>query len=154
MLVFALFFFVFFYRILETILTQVDLYHQQLFSYKQSLFIWADTFSHVEFSMTVIRPFRNEKGTGAEMHPTIVSGIVTRYRSAIGQFFSLSLVTVPQVFAKVNSTQFPSFFCRGWAVFSHILNGNGYKRLAQRFLTIKAFSIINNRLTLDVISQS
>ena len=28
-------------------------------------------------------------------------------RSAIGQFFSLSLVTVPDVFAKVNSAQFP-----------------------------------------------
>ena len=32
--------------------------------------------------------------------------------------------------------------------------GNGYKLLAQRFLTIRAFSIVNNRLTLDVISQS
>ena len=28
--------------------------------------------------------------------------------SAIGQFFSLTLVTVPEVFAKVNSAQFPS----------------------------------------------
>ena len=27
--------------------------------------------------------------------------------SAIGQFFSLSLVTVPEVFAKENSAQFP-----------------------------------------------
>ena len=29
-------------------------------------------------------------------------------RSAIGQFFSLSLTTVPEVCAKVNSAQFPS----------------------------------------------
>ena len=27
--------------------------------------------------MTVIRHFRNEKGTGVEMHPAIVAGIVT-----------------------------------------------------------------------------
>ena len=31
-------------------------------------------------------------------------------RSAIGHFFPLSLVTVPEVFAKVNPTQFPSCF--------------------------------------------
>ena len=30
--------------------------------------------------------------------------------SAIGQFFSLSLVTVPGAFANVNSAQFPSLF--------------------------------------------
>ena len=35
-----------------------------------------------------IRYFRNEKGTGAEICPAIVSGIVTgTRRSAIGQFF-------------------------------------------------------------------
>ena len=49
--------------------------------------------------------FRNEKGTGAEMRPAIVSGIVTGNTG--NQFFSLSLVTVPEVFAKVNSTQVP-----------------------------------------------
>ena len=31
-------------------------------------------------------------------------------RSAIGQFFFLSLVTIPEVFAKVNSAQFPCLF--------------------------------------------
>ena len=46
------------------------------------------------------------------MCPAIVSGIVTwDAPSAIGQFFSLYLVTVPEVFAKVNSAQFP--FWRG-----------------------------------------
>ena len=35
--------------------------------------------------------------------------LVTR-RSAIGQFFSLHLVTTPEVFAKINSAQFPSRF--------------------------------------------
>ena len=34
-------------------------------------------------------------------------------RSAIDQFFSLSLVTVPEVFAKVNSIQFPLRFLSG-----------------------------------------
>ena len=39
------------------------------------------------------------------MRPAIVSGIVTGNTG--NQFFSLSLVTVPEVFAKVNSTQVP-----------------------------------------------
>ena len=50
------------------------------------------------------RHLRKEKGTGAEMFFAIVSIC----RSTIGQFFSLSLVTVPEVFAKVNSAQFSS----------------------------------------------
>ena len=39
-----------------------------------------------------IRHFRNKKGTGAEMRPASISGIVTgdTRRSAIGQFFDLS----------------------------------------------------------------
>ena len=56
-----------------------------------------------------IRHFRNEKGT-AQMRSAIVSGIV--YWERAGQLlaiFSLSLVTTPEVFAKVNSTQFPRF---------------------------------------------
>ena len=39
------------------------------------------------------------------MRPVIASGTC---RSAIGHFFPLSLVTVPEVFANVNSFQFPS----------------------------------------------
>ena len=47
------------------------------------------------------------------MRPAIVSGMVTwSARSAIGQFFSLYLVTVPEVFAKVNSAQLPFRFRR------------------------------------------
>ena len=56
-----------------------------------------------------IRHFRNEKGTWAEMRPAIVSGIVTG--DALISYwpvFSLSPVTVPEVFANVNSVQFPS----------------------------------------------
>ena len=52
------------------------------------------------------RQFNNEKGTGAEMCPASVSGIVTKWGRA-GQLlvnFSLPLATVPEVFAKVNST--------------------------------------------------
>ena len=49
-----------------------------------------------------IHHFRNEKGTGAEMSPAIVSGIVTGDVSvSYGQFFPLSLVSY--------SAQFPSF---------------------------------------------
>ena len=53
----------------------------------------------------VIRLYRNCKSTGAEMRPVIASGTC---RSATGQFFSLSLVTVPEIFANVNSFHFPS----------------------------------------------
>lgn len=49
-----------------------------------------------------IRFFRNEKRTGAQICPAMVSGIVTGNASAIGQFFPRSLVTVPELFAKVN----------------------------------------------------
>ena len=52
---------------------------------------------------TDIRYFRNEKRTGAEM-----GSLLGKRRSAIGQFFSLSLVTVPDVFAEVDSAQPPS----------------------------------------------
>ena len=45
------------------------------------------------------RLFTNEKGTGAEIRPAIVSGIVTD---------DAAVVTIPEVFAKVNSVQFPS----------------------------------------------
>ena len=36
-----------------------------------------------------------------------VGSFLVTYQSAIGQFFSLSLVTVPKVFAKVNLVQSP-----------------------------------------------
>ena len=55
-----------------------------------------------------IRYLRNENGTGAELGPAIVSGIVT-WDALISYWpiFSLSLVTVSVVFAKANSSQFP-----------------------------------------------
>ena len=61
-----------------------------------------------------IRHFINEKGTGAEVRPAIVSGmlLVTR-RSTIGAFFYLSPVTVPEVFARVNLAQSFSRFQSG-----------------------------------------
>ena len=56
----------------------------------------------------------NEKGTGVEMCPAIVSGIVTRDATvSYWLIFSLPLVTIPEVFAKVNSPQFPSHFYNG-----------------------------------------
>ena len=61
-----------------------------------------------------MRLFRNERGTGAEMRLAIVSGIVTGNAPvSYWPFFSLSLVIIPEVFAKVNSTQFPPCFFSG-----------------------------------------
>ena len=51
------------------------------------------------------RHFRNEKRTGAEMRSAIVSRIVTKdVPLSYWPILSLSLVTVPEVFAKVNSS--------------------------------------------------
>ena len=51
-----------------------------------------------------IRHFRKEKWTGAEICLAIISGIVIWDVLVSG--FSLSLVTVPEVFAKDHSPQF------------------------------------------------
>ena len=58
----------------------------------------------------LIRHFRDDNGTGAEMSPAIVSEIVTGDLPVSNWpiFFFLSLVTDPEVFAIVNSAQFPS----------------------------------------------
>ena len=56
-----------------------------------------------------MRHLRNDKGTGGEMSPANVSGIVTR--DALVSYwpdFPVSLVTVPKVFAKVNLAQISS----------------------------------------------
>ena len=51
-----------------------------------------------------IRHPRSEKGTGAEMRPTIVCGIdIGDVSVSYWLIFSLSQVTVPEVFANVNS---------------------------------------------------
>ena len=58
-----------------------------------------------------IRHFRSKKRTGAEMRPASVSGIVTG--DAPVSYWPVSLpfpVTVPDGFAKNNSTQFPCRF--------------------------------------------
>ena len=60
-----------------------------------------------------IRCFRNKKRTEAETHPAVISGIVTGDApvSYWPIFSPVPIVTVPEVFAKVNSVQFvsPSF---------------------------------------------
>ena len=54
---------------------------------------------------------RNEKGIGTEMHPAIVSGIVTGYPLvSYWPIFFLFLVTVPEVFGQVKWAQFPPRF--------------------------------------------
>ena len=56
-----------------------------------------------------IRHFRKQKETGAEMRPAIVSGIATGDAPvSYWSIFSLTPVTIPEVFARVNSIQFPS----------------------------------------------
>ena len=56
-----------------------------------------------------VRHFRNMKGTGAEMCPAVFLLITTGdVLVSYWPMFFLSLVTVPEVFAKVNSTQFSS----------------------------------------------
>ena len=53
--------------------------------------------------------FRNEKGAGPNLRHAIVCGIATG--EAPVSYWSISplaLVTVPQIFAKINSTQFPT----------------------------------------------
>ena len=56
-----------------------------------------------------IRHFRNEKETGAEICPAIVSGIATGDASfSYWSIFAFTPVTVPEVLARVNSIQFPS----------------------------------------------
>ena len=57
------------------------------------------------------RHFRNEKGTGVEMLLAITYGIVTdNALVSCWLIFFLFLVTVPEVFAKVNSAQVLSRF--------------------------------------------
>ena len=61
------------------------------------------------------RHFQNGKGTGDDMRPASVYGIVTRDALvSYWQFLSRSLVTVPEVFVKVHSVQFP---CPTWVEF-------------------------------------
>ena len=62
-----------------------------------------------------IRHLINEKGTGADrMRPAIVSGIVTG-NAPVSHWpiFFPSVVRVPEVFSKIDSTQFPSRFLTG-----------------------------------------
>ena len=57
--------------------------------------------------------FRNEKGILLEkkFDPRLFLGLLLgSRRSAVGQSFSLSLVTISELFAKVNSAEFPSSF--------------------------------------------
>ena len=69
-----------------------------------------------------IRYFRNEKGTGAKMCPAMVSGIATG---------DVTLVTVPEVIAKVNSAQFPLVFkVASRALFSPKANAKFSKSLS------------------------
>lgn len=65
----------------------------------------------MKYFQTAFRDFRNEMRLEAKCFPRLfVGSLFGTRRSAIGQVLSLSLVTVPVVFAKVNSAQVPSRF--------------------------------------------
>ena len=58
---------------------------------------------NVEVAYSARHHLINERGTGAEMCPAGIwdlGSLLETRRSAIGQFSSLALVTVPEVFAK------------------------------------------------------
>ena len=84
---------------------------------------------------------KNEKGTGAEMRPAIVSGIVPdNALVSYWSIFSLSLLTVPEVFVKVNSAQSPSCFLSGELAMLRL-----YVRLGSCFYCTKQFKIPRGR---------
>ena len=84
---------------------------------------------------------KNGKGTGAEMRPAIVSGIVPdNALVSYWSIFSLSLVTVPEVFVKVNSVQSPSCFLSGKLAMLRL-----YVRLGSCFYCTKQFKIPRGR---------
>ena len=69
---------------------------------------WENTWLFIGYCHYSTRHFRNEKGTGARRVPQILSGIVTGDAPiSYWSIFSLSLATVPEVFAKVHLAQFP-----------------------------------------------
>ena len=60
---------------------------------------------------SIIRHFRNEQETGAEMCPAIVYGIVTgRASQLLANFWCVSPGTVPEFFANVSWAKLPSRF--------------------------------------------
>jgi len=65
----------------------------------------------MSLATAVLTTFRNEKGAGAEILPAIFSGIVAGYSPvSYWPIFFFVPVTIPEVCAKVNLTQFPSRF--------------------------------------------
>ena len=90
------------------------------------------------------------RGTGAEMCPAIVSGMVTEDAPvSYWFFFFLSPVTVPEVFAKVNTVKFPFCFLSG--------ESKTVSSLHQTFFAISkeyvllAFRILFNLLNISTV---
>jgi len=77
---------------------------------KESVEVWNNTRETNLRYQHKFATLESEKRTGAEMRGAIVSGIVPGNApvSYWPIFFSLSLVTIPKVFAKFDSPQFPS----------------------------------------------
>ena len=68
-------------------------------------------FVYVTSSQLKIHHSRKEKGTGPVRCPAIIlflESVLGERRSAIDQFFGLTPVTEPEVFAKPYSAKFPS----------------------------------------------
>ena len=84
-------------------------------AYSNVLFIFLPGFQITIANSTcdVICHFRDEKGPGAEISDAIASGIVTGDAPVCyWPIFFVSLATVPEGFAKANSTQSTSRFLR------------------------------------------
>ena len=77
------------------------------------IFVFLEIFCYCIQYLIFLCSLKRE-GTGTKGHPTMVCGIVTGDSPvSYWSIFPLSLVTIPEVFAKVNSTQFPSLLLSG-----------------------------------------
>ena len=70
---------------------------------------WENTWLFIGYCHYSTRHFRNEKGTAARRVPQLILGsLLGDAPVSYWSIFLLSLATVPEVFAKVHSAQFPS----------------------------------------------
>ena len=80
----------------------------RVIKYKPQGIHWHKTTSMHRLPNSPLKERKTKRGLVPKCVPQLfVGSFLVTYQSAIGQFFSLSLVTVPKVFAKVNSVQSP-----------------------------------------------
>ena len=80
----------------------------RVIKYKPQGIHWHKTTSMHRLPNSPLKERKTKRGLVPKCVPQLfVGSFLVTYQSAIGQFFSLSLVTVPKVFAKVNLVQSP-----------------------------------------------